>query len=418
MISSVISLTKEQQDKLAKLESELEKKRTYEISSKARRLAASQRTGIPYDIVDTDVVRIGTMLGLIRNLNMRDSTEKDPDDISILDLLLGMGSSKPTYDYSVLPAYYVLAPERIPEAERVDQHRELVKDRCRNYWSFVTEFLGAEYERVETVVSLSLQQLTPDTFSEAVKESMDAIFEMIIDSDDDEQELYDNLKLLRNSLIGIITVCEYRQILVDQILKLTRKNVSHSVIFNNLSYIDATLSLFPGFDTIPEHNVVGIMRSIVVRSYTKDPILTPLNMPMIKKECCTPALMYVHLAEVLRHTIVGPYSNNSIVYLPSANSFYVLKSIVGEIRMWVYDGHLSLFSRELRKAMHAYVNKILSTIETVTDAQLPIVVQLRDTLAALNNTVAFRKLVCYIIVSASVIVPTDADVFDRITSRI
>ena len=182
-----------------------------------------------------------------------------------------------------------------------------------------------------------------------------------------------------------------------------------------LSYIDASLSLFPGFDTVGPDNVIAIMRSLVVRAHTKDPKLSPLNMTAIKRECCTPALMFLHLSEVIRCSVVGPYANNPLGYLSYFNAFYVLKDISGGVRMWVHDARLAMVSSELRKGMLTYVNKLIRTIENQTsNREIYILKHLYNTRSALERRVPFRKLMCSIISEKSPIIPTEADMFDYI----
>lgn len=402
-------LTKEQQEKLAKLEAELESKRKYEESSRERRLAASKRTGIPYDIVDTDVVRIGSMFGLIRALDKRESNEKDSDDVSILDLLLGIGEKTPSYSYSNIPPYFVVSSYRIKEEDRAEQHREFVKNKCSSYWDFVSEFLTTEHAQVEKVISLSLQQLTPDSFVNTVKENMDVILEIVQDDPAGyltDTTLQDQLKILRNSLLSVIPICEYKNLLIEQVKRLPQKNL------DSLSYVDAALILFPGFESLQQQNIIGILRSLVVRSHTKDPKLAPLNMSLVVKECCTPALMFVHLREVLRHTIIGPYANNPIGIM--SKNFYILKCISENVRMWVRDDGLIIFSHNLRNLMLAYVTKTLNTVRSASKSVSTVETQLIDTLNALKKPNGFRKLICSIVSSHSPIIPTEADVFDFI----
>lgn len=395
-------LTKEQQEKLTKLEAELEAKRKYEEASRERRIAASKRTGVPYDIVDTDVVRLGSMLGLIRALDKRESQEKDPDDVSVLDLLLGLGEKTATHSYSNIPPYFMLSPCRIREDDRADQHREFVKKQCSNYWDFVSEFLTREHKQVEQVVSLSLPQLTPELFVNAVKENMEVILE-IVEEDPSDTNSQEQLKILRNSLLCIIPICEYKNLLIEHVRRLPHKSI------NSLSYVDAALTLFPGFETLQQQNIIGILRSLVVRAHTKDPQLAPLNMSLIGKECCTPALMFVHLKEVLRYTIIGPYANNPIGTM--SKNFYILKCISGNVRMWVKDDGLVTFSQSLRKMMLTYVTKTLNTVRSASKSVSFVETQLADTLNALKKPPVFRKLICSIVMT-SPIIPTEADVFD------
>lgn len=407
-----MELTTEQQEKLTKLEEELAAKFKYEESSKERRIATSKRTGIPYDIVDIDVVKFGTMLGLIRSLDKRESS-KDEDDISLIDIFMNMGSQKvEKHDYSKIPSYFTFSPRKIQESIKSEQHIEHVKTICNNYWIFISDFLIKEYENVEKSVSLSIQQLTPESFTETVKETMNVILEMLIENQ--TYDTHNQLKVLRNSLLSFIPICEYKILVTDHINQMIKKKINPSdILKHNLSYIDATLSLFPGFETVEENNIISIMRSLVVRAHTKDPKLSPLDISAITKECCTPLLLYVHLADVLKYSMIGPYSNNPIGFLKISKNYYILKCITSGIRMWIRDDNLRAFSKVLRKSMLMYTLKTLKTLEnfkSTTNSNL--IKHLSNTIDALNNPVAFRKLVCSIISSESVIIPSELDVFD------
>jgi len=423
-MNNLPELTADQREKLAKLEVEMALKRKRDEESKDRKLAASKRTGIPYDIVDIDVVKLGSMLGLFKNKKNRESNQNDNDDVSILNLLLGIGTCiKPQYDYSKIPPYFICTKEKIQEDAKLSYQREYVNMKCTEYSNFVSEFLKTIYERVERVISLSIQHLSINSFIEAVQENSDVVLDIISDTNDPVElsEMHNQLKVLRNSLISIIPICEYKKILTYQVLKLIqmKKYVSMSI---GLSYIDATLALYPELDTIEPYDILSIRRSLIVRTYNKDPKLTPLNMSVIAKECCTPCIMYVHLAEILSQSIIGPYANNPVGFLKSASNYYVLKYISDDgIRMWICDDGLHMFSSVLRSPMISYVTKTLKTIESVitnkTASKHPIIVQLEDTLSALNQPELFRKLICSIVFANSIIIPSEADVFDRIPSN-
>lgn len=397
-------LTKEQQEKINKLEAELAAKRVYEETSRERRIAASKRTGIPYDIVDTDVVRLGAMIGIFRSLDKRESNEKDPEDVSILDIFLGIGmNNEEVYSYDNIPPYFMLSSVRIREEDRTEKHSAFVKNKCSSYCEFALEFLTQEYNKVESVISLSIPQLTPDIFVNAVKENMNVILEIIEEDGVDENNQH-QLSVLRNSILSMIPICEYKNILIDQIKRIPCRSI------NNLSYIDASLTLFAGFENIQQHNVIGILRSLIVRSHTKDPKLVPFNMAAIGKECCTPAVMFIHLRELLTHTILGPYSNNPIGFM--SNNFYILKCISGNVRMWIRDDGLTTFSQSLRKILLVYVTKTLNIVRTASKKPSIIEQQLVDSLNALRKPAGFRKLICSIVSTYSRIIPTEADVFD------
>lgn len=411
-------LTPDQLDKLNKLETELALKKKRDEETKERRLADSKRTGIPYDIIDIDVVKLGSMLGLFKNKQSRESNQID-ENFSMIDLLLGGGlgaCNKPTYDYSKIPPYFTCANDKIQEDCKLSYQSDYVNMQCSKYSKFISGFLKHIYDKVERVISLSIQHLSIGSFIEGVKETSDVVLDMILETDDSVEliELYNQLKILRNSLISVIPICEYKELLTKQVLTLVQKKCEN--ISNYLSYIDATLSLYPICDTIEPHDIISIRRSLIVRTYNKDPKLVPLNITVIAKECCTPSVMYVHLAEILNQSVIGPYFNNPIGFLKSAASYYVLKHISEDgIRLWIHDDELYVFSNMLRTIMISYVTKTFKIIRKyVKGKNHPIILQLEDTLSALNKPDLFRKMICSIVATGSPIIPSDADVFDYI----
>lgn len=411
-------LTPDQLDKLDKLEKELALKKKRDEETKERRLADSKRTGIPYDIIDIDVVKLGSMLGLFKNKTSRESNQID-ENFSMIDLLLGgLGTNnKPTYDYSKIPSYFTCANDKIQEDGKLAYQSDYVTMQCSNYSKFISGFLKHLYDEVECVISLSIQHLSVDSFIEVIKETSDVVLDMILETDDSSElsDQYNQLKVLRNSLISVIPICEYKELLTKQVVKLIQNKKCEN-ISNCLSYIDATLSLYPIFETIDPYDIISIRRSLIVRTYNKDPKLVPLNITVIAKECCTPSIMYVHLAEILNQSVIGPYFNNPIGFLKSAASYYVLKHISEDgIRLWIHDDGLYVFSNMLRTIMISYVTKTLKIIRKyVRKKTHPIILQLEDTLSALNKPDLFRKMICSIVATGSPIIPSDADVFDYI----
>jgi len=57
-----LELSEEQKDKLAKLDMELKRRAEYEKANKTRKEQQSLATGIPTNIIDLDVIRIGKFL--------------------------------------------------------------------------------------------------------------------------------------------------------------------------------------------------------------------------------------------------------------------------------------------------------------------------------------------------------------------
>lgn len=402
-------LSKEQLEKLEKLEAELERKRKYEETSKNRRLAASKRTGIPYSIVDIDVIKVGMLLGLIKNLD--DNKKNNNDDVSLLDLFLGIGqsSASSTYDYSKVPPYFVCAPNKCIETDRVEYHKERVKEECDRYCNFITDVLGSEHRKIEDVVSMPLQQMTMESFVENVKDTMSVVLEMLLE--DDEDDSWKQLLVLRNSLACVVPICEYKNIVSDHISQLMKIYRLENILEKGVSCLDGMLTLLPGKWEISQETSLAILTSLVVRSHTRDPELKPFDMSAIIKECCTPAIVFVDLNDVIVHGIIGPYWNNPIGFMYP--NFYMMKCIIEGVRLWVMDSYLTMFSEELRISMLKYAERMRSTMKSSTVAFCSTEI-IDSNISQLRNPSGFRSMVCKTVSSESQIVPSEADVFDNI----
>lgn len=402
-------LSKEQLEKLEKLENELKNKRDYDESSRARRLATAKRTGIPYDIVDTDVIKIGMMLGIIKSLDKRD----DPNNggMSLLDIFLDMGSASQPYQYANIPSYFELSPERYTESERIDYQRELVKRECDVYCSYITNVLVGKLSDIEKVVALPIQHITPESFIHNVTDTMNVVMEMLVDSDDENEECWKQLVVLRNSLLCVMPICEYKQVVVDQITQLRELYPLSKILESGMTRVDGMLTLFPGFETKTGDSSGDISTALIVRSHTRDPELKPFDMTTIVKECLTPAIAFVPLADVLVNCVIGPYNNNSVGYMKS--QFYLMKSIVDEVRMWVIDVDLIAFSRALGDEMLKYAVKLARNMQKA--GFCPEI--LTTNISHMSDPIALRHAICSIVAERSVIIPSDADVFDNIVEH-
>lgn len=398
----MLHLTPEQETKLKKLELEMEAKKKYEETSLDRRLAISKRTGVPVNLVDTDVVKIGSLLGLIKNIaNREGSTDTEPD-VSLLDLLLnGFGDSATSYDYSKIPPYYSFAPLKHSEADRLCYHQNFVKEACSEYCRFVDELLENECKLIEPYLSLSLQDKTIEQFIETVTENMDALMEMLLE--EDSQECWTRLTLLRGALLGPLSICNYKTLVSNQVVQLLTR-YDQSVVFQTLSPTETLLTLFPGFNPNAAFDTERVQNSLTIRAYTRNPELVCFDFASIKKECCTPSLLLVSIGYILTRGIVGPYQNNPIGF--ANRRYYILKGITGGVRIWVHDKNLELFSKELRDAMVGYAKK-LETLVTGSST-------LQENLDKLNQSVQFQRCLCSIVSQKSVIIPTEADVFDSV----
>lgn len=406
----MITLSKEQLEKLEKLEKELEQKRKYEESSKERRIAASKRTGIPYNIVDSDVIRVGMMLGLIKSLDNREKSSDGEKTPSLLDMFLGLDDGgENAFDYSDVPSYFTCAETKCSEADRVEHHKTCVMEECNEYSNRVNQVLKNEIEKIEKVVNLPVEQMTTECFVDNVTATMNVLIEMQIDGDG---EYWEQIMVLRNSLLSVMPICEYKKIVTDQVTQL-KNHFSIKSIDLSMSYVDGILTLFPGFENklLTTSDVNAMTFALDVNSHTRDPELKPFNMGCVIKQCATPALLFIPIEKILEHGIVGPYWNNPIGF--TNTNFYIMKNITGGVRLWVMDDNLMAFSEELRKELYSYAYKMGETVHGASQLESTLAV-LESNLDKLNHVGVFRSTVCTIVYRKSRLIPSDADVFDVI----
>jgi hypothetical protein len=404
-------LTSAQLERLEKLDAEIAGKKAYEEKHRARKLASSKKTGIPYDLVDSDVVKIGTLLGLIKSSDSQ-------SHFSLLDAFMGGDVQK--YDYSKIPPYFSIVENCSSEQEKMDQQRQYVANECASFYQYITQELTRQLVLIERVVSIALINITIEDYITTINDNLIAVLDALRDEDDDE--LWHQLRVLRNALFLVTPICDYKKLVAHHITTLTSYRKSQSQIARNLSYIDANLSLYPGFPKIAIQpiDIDRIDASLNVRNHTKNPELKPFDMSEILLECCTPILLFVDAKIVIESGIIGPYRNNAICFINS--SFYVMKCITGGIRMWILDENLTTFSEQLRSHCLSYCIKLFRAYylahhgsNAFQDDRIDgrVFETLLKSISWLKSPTLVRAYICDIVRTKSPHTPTEIDVFNE-----
>lgn len=458
-----MSLTHEQKEKLQKLEKEIKLKREYEIKSLPRKEASSKATGIPIDIIDMDVIKIGTILGLIKKKSVLEGKEPNTTN-SLLDLFIGSDDDT-KIDYSNIPPHYRNTQQKVSELEKIQYHQQFVQQQCTYFSEISMNTIKTQLNLIKKYISINLEELTISNFVTIVTDNMDVIFDELIESDD--SELWTILSTLRNSLLGPLNVCEYKKIIADQIVILRKHNKSHKNILNHLSLIEARLILYPGglnTQTGPggplcDSDFTKLMNELQFRTYTKNPKLEPFDVEDILRHCCTPSLLNLPLEVVVKISLLGPYMNNSIGYLnnllnntpltgtPSSRhvagsgpqgatavdpwSFYVLSGINSDgSRLWVLDYKIKTFSMIFIKFVTQYLIKIHRTFykdcfgtndfipnfynQTET-THFDVFLNIIRNVVFISNHSLFIEFLKDVIIQKSCIIPTEFDFFNHLT---
>jgi|688.fasta_scaffold03124_7 hypothetical protein len=442
-----LTLSKEQIEKLRKLDIEMKERLEKEKENKTKREVTSSSTGIPLDIAGLDVIKIGTLFGLIKKKDVFESNTRG--NKSLLNILLGEDEEKsPT-----CPFGYYKASSMIKESEKIKFHQNIVKKECDFFIDMSESFIKKEISEINKLISINLTNNTVECFKTTCLETLDVLIKDLVENYEDE-ELWLTISLIRNSLLGPLNVCEYKKLISDNIIEMIKiipKN-NYSKIMKHLTTIDKRLSLFNKALLFQEHFLEQseeeeknrLIRELDVRCFTKPPELTPFIFKDVTKHICIPSLMYLPIELIIEKCLVGPFRNNSIGFLydisenkVSSNSgdFYILKHINSDGgRFWSIDQSLERFTNEIIIIMTAYIVNIFKTFfkecfgnnnffKTKTDFNLTIGCQhqsifqmLLRNLISISNGNWFHNILTLVLKSKSPLFPTEYDFFNFIKS--
>ena len=433
-----LKLTTEQKEKLYKLDQELEKKKEHDQKNRPRLEKSSRETGIPIDIVDMDVIKIGTLLGLIKKKSILEG--KEPDTGSLLNVLFG--NNETTVDMSKIPPNFKMISFKCSESDKIRYHQQYVQQQCNYLSNIVMSLIKKELANINHYVAVNLESNTINNFKTVCMDTLEVLLDELCQEDDQDDELWKAISVIRNALLGILDICEYKSLLNDHIILLRKTGKSYHQILNHLSINDIRLSLYQGCLTrtkgpLTAEDANRLSREIQLRCYIKPPELKPFNFETIIKHCCIPSLVCVPIDEVLEYGLVGPFRNNSIGYLPIEYktslpwSFYNLKSISSDgTRLWILDNTLWILTENMISTMTAYLIKIFKTFFyeyyknnifqpnfwlSYNNTHYDAFQNMMRSIAFISNYSMFHKFIIMIMTQKSPLIPTNYDFFNHIT---
>ncbi|UUT40481.1 hypothetical protein [carnivorous sponge associated iridovirus] len=434
-----LKLTAEQKEKLRKLDEEMKLKKEHDEKSRTRREASSKATGIPVDIVDMDVIKIGTLLGIIKKKSILEGEEPDTTG-SLLNLLLG-GEDTFEIDRSKIPHNFRNAHALVTEADKISYHQQFVQQQCQHLSDITMSYIKQEMTNINSLITVNLESNTIDNLKTVCVETIDVLLEELCEDGEDDDELWTTLSTVRNALLGAVDICEYKKILNEHIVMLKKAGKPHSRILGHLSVNDVRLSLYRGCLTQTQGPMTSedsnrLSREIALRCYMKPPELKQFEFDDIVRQCCIPSLVCIPIDEVIENGLVGPYRNNSIGYLnvkdksPSPWSFYNLKSINPDgTRLWILDNKLWVLTDNMISTMTAYMIKIFKTFYreyygTNTFRQgfwlashnrhYDAFMNMMNNLSFISNHAMFHKFLMMVLQQRSPLIPTEYDFFNHI----
>lgn len=432
----VLRLTKDQEEKLLKLEEEMRIKAEYEEKHAQRKKDSSHETGIPVNIIDMDVIKIGTMLGLIRKKSVLEGKEKGEAPFSILDMF--SDAPKKPIDVSKIPKPFKNALSKTLEISKIQYHQEYVSHQCFKFSKMVEKMIDDELSLLNKHISINLEKRDMNDFKNVCSETLEVMIENLMEEDCHDD--WEAVKVLRNSLLGVLNVCEYKQILHDNI-NILRKKYSKERIVDYLSINDARLSMYA--DSLEKEfdkddlrsNVSRVYREMVIRSYTKPPELKPFDFDYVLNQCCNPSLLYLPVTDVLEFGILNPYRNNSIGFLNLQPenvpwACYILKTVDEEgLRMWMLDNSALQFSKNLSFHLLTYLKKIFVVFRAKTvrssvaiekdfwknHLHADVFENLLRNILFVSNQIRFHSFLVNLLKTRSPLIPTEYDFFNHMT---
>lgn len=433
-----LELTAEQKEKLRKLDEEMKRKKEHDEKSRTRREASSKATGIPVDIVDMDVIKVGTLLGLIKKKSILEGKEPDTTG-SLLKMFLGGEGNK--IDCSKIPPNFRNAPRIATEADKISYHQQYVQQQCQRLSTITMELIKQEMANINSHTAVNLESPTIDNLKTSCVETLDVLLEELCEDGEDDDELWSTISAVRNALLGAVDICEYQKILKEHIVMLRKANKAHARILGHLSVNDVRLSLYEGCLTqtkgpLTRDDSMRLSREIELRCYMKPPELKPFNFDDIVRQCCIPSLVCVPVGQVIEKGLVGPYRNNSIGYLNIGGtqntpwSFYNLKSINPDgARLWVLDNRLWVLTENMISTMTAYMIRTFRTFyheyygtnafktgfwTASHNKHYDAFMNMMNNLSFISNHVMFHNFLMMVLMQASPLIPTDYDFFNHI----
>lgn len=355
-----IELSEEQKTKLQKLEIEMSEKK-----KKQEQTASS--TGIPVDIVGLDVVKIGIMLGLIKNKELFENNIKTK---SLLQMLMGEDTDLPK---ATCPPGYYRSLVSVTEKEKITYQQDYVHIQSKNFVEFREQVVKMELSIINKHVDIKFHNETIENFKTECLELLDVFIEDLTETPEDEN-IWKTITIITNSLLGVLTIGEYKKLITFNIHKIHQNLPGYEFkIMTHLSTIDRLLSLFNGVlrkcKDYPQQTTQEIQQRLCneleIRNFTKNPKLQQFVFNDIIKDVCIPSIMYLPIEWIFQKCMLGPYRNNSIGFLhtPRQGDFYILTSINPDGgRTWAVDQSLQNFTKNIIITTIEYIVKIFRTL--------------------------------------------------------
>lgn len=192
-----------------KLEKEIKEKQEYEEKNKHRKEETSKLTGLPIDVIDMDVVKIGIFLGLIQKNNSNNTRKNN----TLLKLLLG--DEEQDIDKTKFPSHFRNAPQYVQEQKKMQFISHHVQKQSEFYTELINNIINDSLKQVQKCIEINLQQKTLQDFKTVVQDILEIIVDELIENEQNSEEDWNTMNTLRKTLLGPLNVCEYKKVVFE-----------------------------------------------------------------------------------------------------------------------------------------------------------------------------------------------------------
>lgn len=424
---NLVELNNVQKERLLKLEAEIKAKNTQKDKNAQKNKALAESTGIPENLVNMNVVNIAIMLGLVKSQAIRDGREKDPG--SLLSMLLTDDDYvTKKVSFANIPFYFKHHQNKVTEKEKLQYSSEVVTKECENFVTWITPILQNAKQYLNKYIVFEPKDNGIEAFANETITVANDLIEGIVEEIDDPEEmktLINTLSIVRFYALGPLNYASYEKMVTSHYQLLSRLELDNHD--NYFSFFDNRIVRSPSFrKRKPESLDSTIFRLSIeckMKCFAREQQLVTFNVSDTINRCCLPSLIYLDVRDVVKYGLLGPYQNNSVAYIDITDynsewSFYVLKKIKDDVRMWVLDHSLVNMTKMLRRELTEYLISLFKSwypsakfIPWSNDPMADVYDTLTRNLLFVNG-LEFAPFLKYLIIKESMLIPTELDVFN------
>lgn len=339
-------LTLEQEVNLKKIEQEQQNKVARREKNKHVYEKRSIETGIPLNLIDLDVIKIGTFLGLIKKKElMYDKTYK------FIDIIFD--NQEPIHR----PLNFKQLDKLVTENDKIEYQQKCVSQQSFKFYTLMQSYTSNKLKFIQQHVNIDVPTDDIESFKDIIVATIDVFVDEIEESEPVEKtNLWYIIKQLRSILLGLMNIEEYK--------KLVCKHVKLFYNDESFSDLERLIIMHQPPTHLAKEDVTKLLQELWISRFKTNPQLVVFDTNMIKK-CLIPSLLVISIQKVLSTILISPY-HNAIGYLNIADgrdkwSFFTLKSIENKTRLWVVDNGLHFFTQYVINNMTTYITHLFRT---------------------------------------------------------